>query len=352
MSVPVISININEGDQTILANQTFQFTVIVQPTEATDANITWNSSNPSAATIDLSGNLTALTEGVTIVTASVLDNPAIESSVQVTVKITPVESITVTPTNVPLVVNNTLQLMATVYPENATDKSFTFFSTNPTAASVSQTGLVTGLAPGLVIINVYTPNNVINHSIIYVQNLPVSSVSLNTSTLTMHMGDTVNLVATVLPDDATDKSIVWFSSNTQIATVTRDGVVTATGFGSASITARAQDQTASANVFVNPTESQESYTFTDTINIEMTSITLNTTSITLNVGQSEHFQATTEPSDVSNNTLLWYSSDSTLVTIDSTGTFTAVAPGTVTITVTDIRGKVTTQAFVSVATQA
>lgn len=349
MSVPVISININEGDQSILANQTFQFTVTIQPTDATDANIAWNSSNPSAASIDLSGNLTALTEGITIVTASVLDNPAIESSVQVTVQIIPVESIVLTPTNVPLLINNTLQLMATVYPDDATDKSFTYFSTNPNAASVSPSGLVTGLSQGLAIINASTPNNKITNAIIYVQELPVSSVTLDKTTLTLHMGDTVSLVATVLPEDATNKSIVWFSSNTQIATVDRDGTVTATGFGSASITARAQDKTASANVFVNPTVSQESYTFTDTINIEMTSITLNTTSITLNVEQSEQFQATTEPSDVSNSTLLWYSSDSTIVTIDSTGVFTAVAPGTVTITVTDITGKVTTGAFITVS---
>ena len=349
MSVPVISININEGDQTVLANNNFQFTVIVQPTDATDANITWNSSNPNAATIDLSGNLTAITEGVTIVTASVLDNPTIESSVQVTVQIIPVESITLNPSNVPLLINNTLQLMATLEPPDASDKSFTYFSTNPIAASVTQTGIVTGLAPGLAIINAYTPNNKITHSIIYVQELPVSSVSLNISTLNLHIGDTSTLVATVLPEDATNKSIVWFSSNTQIATVDRDGNVIATGFGSASITARAQDKFASANVFVNPTQSQDTYTFTDTINIEMTSITLNTTSITLNVGQNEQFQATTTPDNVSNNTLLWYSSDSTLVTIDSTGTFTAVAPGTVTITVTDITGKVSTQAFVSVA---
>jgi uncharacterized protein YjdB len=166
----------------------------------------------------------------------------------------------------------------------------------------------------------------------------------------MHIGEYALLVATVLPDDATNKSIVWFSSNTEIATVDRDGNVVATGFGSASITARAQDKTASANVFVNPTQSQDSYTFSDTINIEMTSIALDNSSVTLNVGQNLQFQATTTPENVSNNTLLWYSSDSTIVTIDSTGTFNAVAPGTVTITVTDITGKVTTQAFVSVAT--
>jgi uncharacterized protein YjdB len=349
MSVPVISITINEGDQTILANSQFQFTTTLEPTDATNQVVNWNSSNPTAATVDLSGNVTALTEGLTIVTASALDNPAIESSVQVTVKIIPVESITLTPFSAPLLVNQTLQLMATIEPQDASDKSFTFYCTNPLAASVTQDGVVTGLAPGLAIINAYTPNNKITNSMIYVQEIPVESVSLNETTLVFHLGDRATLQATVLPADATNKSIVWFSSNTQIATVDKDGNVTAIGFGSASITGRAQDKSASANVFVNPTQSQESYTFTDTINIEMTSITLNTSSFTLNIGQSEQFQATTEPSDVSNNTLLWYSSDSTLVTIDSAGTFTAINPGTVTITVTDITGKVSAQAFVTVS---
>jgi uncharacterized protein YjdB len=349
MSIPVISININEGDQTLIAKNLFQFTVNIQPTDATNQTLNWNSSNPYAATVDLSGNVIGITDGLTVITASLLDDPTIESSVYVTIQTIPVESITLNPQTAPLLVNETIQLMATVEPPTATDKKVVFYSTNPVAASVSQTGLVTGLAPGLAIINAYTHNDKITNASIYVQEKPVESVSLNETTLVFHQGDKTTLVATVLPENATNKSIVWFSSNTQIATVDMFGLVTAVGFGSASITGRAQDKSASANVFVNPTQAQTDYTFTDSTNIDVTSIIINTNSYTINVGQNIQFQATTEPDNASNTTLLWYSSDSTVASIDSAGNVAALSPGTVTITVTDISGKVTAEGFVSVA---
>lgn len=349
MSIPVISISINEGDQTLIAKNLFQFTVNIQPTDATNQTLNWNSSNPNAATVDLSGNVIGITDGLTVITASLLDDPTIESSVYVTIQTIPVESIALNPQTAPLLVNETIQLMATLEPSDATDKKVVFYSTNPVAASVSQTGLVTGLAPGLAIINAYTHNDKITNASIYVQDVPVNSVSLNESTLICHLSDTSTLVAIVLPANATDKSIVWFSSNTQIATVDKFGLVTAIGFGSASITARAQDKSASANIFINPTQSQTDYTFSDSTNINVTSITINTQSYTINVGQTIQYQATTEPDNASNTTLLWYSSDSTVATIDSTGTIEALSPGTVTITVTDITGKVTAEGFVSVA---
>ena len=77
MSIPVISISINEGDQTLIAKNLFQFTVNIQPTDATNQTLNWNSSNPYAATIDLSGNLMGITDGLTVITASLLDDPTI-----------------------------------------------------------------------------------------------------------------------------------------------------------------------------------------------------------------------------------------------------------------------------------
>ncbi len=151
----------------------------------------------------------------------------------------------------------------------------------------------------------------------------VTSITLSPSSLTLSVGSNQTLTATILPSDASNKGITWSSSNTSVATVDQTGKVTAVMAGSCTITATAKDG------------SGKKGTCAVTINgIEVTSITLSPSSLTLSVGSNQTLTATILPSDASNKGLTWSSSNTSVATVDQTGKVTAVMAGSCTITAT------------------
>ena len=150
--------------------------------------------------------------------------------------------------------------------------------------------------------------------------IEVSGVSLDQTSLTLTVGGTASLAATVSPADATDKTVTWSSSNESVATV-KNGTVTAVAVGSATITAKAGSKSATCSVTVSAKE------------VPVTGITLEPTSVTIEVGQTAKLSATVSPADATNATVTWSSSDESVATV-SNGTVTAVAVGSTTITAT------------------
>ena len=148
----------------------------------------------------------------------------------------------------------------------------------------------------------------------------VTEVSLNQTSLTLTVGGTASLTATVSPSNATDKTVSWSSSNTSVATVS-DGTVTAVAAGSATITAKAGGKSATCSVTVNAKE------------VPVTGISLDPTSVSIQVGKTATLTATVTPSDATNATVSWSSSNTSVATV-SDGTVTAVSEGTATITAT------------------
>ena len=156
----------------------------------------------------------------------------------------------------------------------------------------------------------------------------VTSISLNTSSSTLTVGDTKQLTATVYPSDATDKSVSWTSSNTSVATVSSSGLVTAKSAGTATITCKANDgsgKSATCSITV------ESGT------VEPTSITL-PYSISLNVGATKTLSYTLSPSNATTS-ITWKSDDTSIATVSSTGYVTGVKVGTTKVRATTSNGK-------------
>ena len=147
-------------------------------------------------------------------------------------------------------------LIATVHPENATDKSVTWSSSDSSVATVDNNGKVTAVSEGQATITVTTNDGgftdtcqvTVNQKIIH-----VTSVSLNKGSLTLDEGDSDTLAATVLPENATDKSVTWTSSDSSVASVDNNGKVTAVSEGQATITVTTNDGglTATCQVTVN-----------------------------------------------------------------------------------------------------
>ena len=170
----------------------------------------------------------------------------------------------------------------------------------------------------------YARNNDFNF--VQLQVVP-TSVALNKTTLTLDIGKTSNLRATVYPSNAANKKCTWSSSNTRVATVDSNGKVTAKQVGTATITVKtANGKTASCNV---------------TVQAVPTSVSLNKTSLTLDVSKSYTLTKTVSPSNAVTS-YTWRSSNTSVATVDGNGKVTAKASGTATITVKTSNGKTAT----------
>ena len=134
-------------------------------------------------------------------------------------------------------------LIATIHPENAADKSTTWSSSNSSVASVDNNGNVAGVGEGSAKITVTTNDGGFTATcqVTVRQKTPVTGVSLDKESLTLEIDDSDTLIATVLPDDASDKSVTWSSSNSSVATVDNNGKVTAVKEGQATITVTTND---------------------------------------------------------------------------------------------------------------
>lgn len=229
-----------------------------------------------------------------------------------------------------LVEGDTEELIATVMPENATDMGIEWKSSDESVATVSQTGLVTALKEGSSAITVITNDGGLKATCDVTVNkkiIAASEVQLNKKELTLTEGGTEKLVVTVKPDNATDKSVVWESSNTAVATVDQEGLVKAVKDGTAEITAKTKDGvSAVCKVTVNKKD------------IPVTEVQLNKEVMDLMEGDEEKLVVTVKPDDATDKSVVWESSNETVVTVDQNGLVKAVREGDAMITVTAKNG--------------
>jgi uncharacterized protein YjdB len=174
-----------------------------------------------------------------------------------------VTGVTVSPTTQTINVGGTVQLVATVAPSNATNQNVTWSTSNASFATVSSSGLVTGVAAGSATITVTTVDQgktATSAITVTTTNVPVTSVAVSPTAQSLNVGGTVQLTATVSPANATNKNVIWSTSNVSAATVNSTGLVTAVGAGSANITVTTVDQgkTAVSVITVN-SNSQTAY---------------------------------------------------------------------------------------------
>ena len=139
---------------------------------------------------------------------------------------------------------DTVPLSISYQPSTATVKETTWSSSNTTLATVNASGVVTTKAAGTVTITATSKSGasttITSTHTITISDISVTGVSLNESTMSLTDGSSATLIATVLPDNATNKNVTWSTSNASVATVT-NGVVTATGAGDVTITVTTVD---------------------------------------------------------------------------------------------------------------
>lgn len=214
-------------------------------------------------------------------------------------------------TSTTLIEGETETLVATVMPENATDKGIEWKSSDESVATVSQTGLVTALKEGSSAITVITNDGGFKATCDVTVNkkvIAVTSVVLGNTELTLVEGEEEKLAVAVTPENATDKSVVWESGNESVATVSQEGLVTAVGEGKATITVKTNDGGFSASCEVTVKKKV----------IAVTGVKLSAASMTLREGDKGTLTATVEPANATNKNVEWWTSDLDVVSVTST----------------------------------
>ena len=252
--VAVTSITLDKTSLSMQVGETEAITAIVSPDNATDKTVEWGSSDVAVATV-ADGIITAKKSGEAIITAK-SGSCIAECKVTITVS---AESVTLDKTSLSLAIGESATLTATVKPDDATDKTVAWSSSDESVAKVDN-GKVTAVKSGKA--TVTAKCGVKTAECAVTVTVPVSSITLDKTTLSLVIGESFTLTATVKPDDATDKTVTWSSSDESVARVD-NGKVTAVNAGQAKISAAVGNITTSCNVVVYQSDNVIIYTTAD-----------------------------------------------------------------------------------------
>ena len=259
--VPLTAVALSETSIEITEGETQQLKPVFTPENASNQNVTWKSSSTAVATVSSTGLVTAVQEGTATITVTT-EEGAKTATCQVTVKkkVIPVTNVSLDQAALTLTEEETYQLTATIDPADATNQNVSWTSDDTTVATVSSDGLVTAVQAGMATITVTTEDGgktATCRVTVKMKEIPVTDVSLDYEEATLTEGDTLQLTATVSPSDATNQNVSWESSDTFVATVSQEGLVTAVQEGTATITVTTEDGglTASCQVTVIKEES-------------------------------------------------------------------------------------------------
>ena len=330
LPVPVASVTVTPSSATIDVGKTVQLTAVTKDANGnvlTGRTIAWSTSDATVATVSSTGVVTGAGSGGKSATITATSEGKSGTST-ITVNPVPVGSVTVTPAPASVAVGLTVQLTATVKDANGlivTDRPVTWTSANPAVATVSSTGLVTGVTVGTVTISAKAETKT-GTSSVTVTPPPVASVTVQPPDDTILQNQTTTFTAVTKDANGnvlTGRSITWSSSNTSVATVNTIGTATGGAAGVATITATSEGKSGTATLHVNLAP--------------VASVVVSPATATIGKGQKVQLSATAKDANgrvLSGRTFTWSSGDSNIAIVDSSGLVTGMGTGIVTITAT------------------
>jgi uncharacterized protein YjdB len=330
---PVASVTVIPGTVAMVVGQTAPLAVATH--NASGATVTgravvWSSSSTTVASVDANGLVTAVHAGSTTITAT---SEGVAGTAALTVANVPVGSVRLDASTLALNVGATAPVQATVLDANGTvvtDRTVTWSSSNALVATVSSTGVVTGVAAGTATVTATAEGKTASVSVT-VSPPPVGTVTVSPASKSLTVGQTTVLAVTVKDASGatlTDRTVVWSTSNGAVASVSQAGVVTALAAGTVTITATSGGKSgASAITVAAPPPAP------------VASVAVQPSSVTLTVTDNPTASLTTILKDAAGNvltgrTVTWTSSLDAIATVSSTGIVTGRSPGTAIITAT------------------
>lgn len=339
--VHVESVKISKYAETMVEGESFRFEAVVSPDDATDKSVVWESANSEVITIDNGGNAVAVEAGTVEISVRTNDGGKTDKCVVIVEPaVIPVERVEIENVKdgeaIPLLKGESVNLSAAVYPADATDRSLVWSVSESAVLSVTQEGKVTAVGAGTADVIVTTNDGGKTDRCTFVVTVPVASVSLDRSSVAMKIGDRVELIASVLPEDATDKGVEWSSSDDEVVKV-EGGVLSALKAGEAVVTVRTSDGGKTAECSVSVAENV----------YPVTGVTLDKTWVEVTEGEEFDLVATVEPENATDKKLTWESSNKVVATVDN-GHVKTYAGGQATITVTTADGGFTAECTIAV----
>lgn len=302
----------------------------IYPDEAYDKAYSWRSEDENIATVDENGTVTAKAYGRTKIIAEA--NNGVKDSCDIIVydKTTGV----VMDEKVEINIGENVQLIAKTLPLETSDSFVVWSSNDESVASVDENGVVCGYKQGHCVITAtsinggYTANCTVN----VLQ--PITDIQLDKHEVTVKTGNSVQLKATILPDNADNEQVVWTSDNEDIATVSTDGIVIAKKAGVAMIMCKSEE-----NEGINDVCQV-------TVIQPVTGIILDKNDVVLSkLGEVVKLIPTIQPEDASNKEVRWSSSKENVCTVSDNGTIVALDDGVSIVIATTVDG-----GFVAVCT--
>jgi uncharacterized protein YjdB len=328
---PVAAVNVTPPTASVVVGQTT--TLSAQPVDANGAAlsgraIAWSTSNDKVATVDQSGVVIGVAAGQATITAT---SEGKSGTAVVTVTAVPVASVTVAPPTLSLQTGQTGTLAATTKDAAGnvlTDRIVAWTSSNTGVATVAPNGTVPTVAPGTATITATSEGKTGTSTITVTAPppTPVATVAVSPSSVNLTIGGTQQITAT--PQDAqgnalAGRAVTWQSGNTQVATVTAAGLITAVGAGSTTVTATSEGKTGTVSVTVAAPA--------------VGSVSVSPGSATVSVAATTQLTATVR--DVSGAAMegvsvSWASDKPLTAAVSQSGVVTGLLPGTATITAT------------------
>lgn len=324
-------IELSETEIQISEGETHKLSFKVIPEEMLQV-ATWRALDPEIATVTSEGLVTGIGGGVTYVTAT---SGTVTSGCKVIV-VAHVSGVRLDRHECVIERDGVFRLTPEIIPSTAFNKNVSWSSSDPAVAFVGN-GIVTGLAVGKADIVVKTEEGGFTDTCHVEVISTVKEIKLDRSSAKINKGESLDLIATVLPEDATYKDIVWSTSDDRIAAVNEKGTVTARGRGKCIITATsAQAPSVSASCEIE-------------VYVPVESVAMEEGAVNIYVGDRKQLKATVLPVDANNQVVSWSSNASAVAKVVlATGWVTAVSAGTAIITVKTSEGGFTDVCTVTV----
>ena len=340
-TVAVTGVTLNKTSLTLVEGGSEVLTATIAPSNATNKSVNWKSSDAAVASVDVTGNVFALKAGTATITVTTTDGSKTATcSVTVTPKTVSVSEVTLDKAELEITEGESAQLNATVKPDDASDKSVEWTSSDAKVATVDAAGKVTTVGAGTATITVKTKNGgkTTNCVITVIPKvIPIEGVAIEPETLEITEGETFQLKATVNPEGA-DQEVEWASQNSLVATVDESGLVTAIASGETRIIVRSKADT----------DIQGYCELTVKKDVSLKGISLNMSNMNINVGGIKTLSVICTPTYAANQEVTWVTSDPLTVSVMG-GKVLGLMEGTATITATSVEGGFTAECLVTVS---
>ena len=319
----VQSISLNATQKELIIGDSFTLTATVMPEHATNRNVIWKLVSGDAISLSNTGIVQAKKVGEALVRAEAADGSGITAECKVVVKPRLVQAISLNATQKNLIIGDSFTLTATLSPENATNHNVIWKLVSGNAISLSNTGVIQAKKVGVALVRAEAADGsgITAECKLVVKPRLVQAISLNATQKEVIVGDSFTLTATLSPENATNRNVIWKLVSGHAISLSNTGVIQAKKVGEALVRAEAADGSgvsAACKVVVKPRLVQE--------------ISLKLEKDTVAVG--EHFTVTADvlPKNATNSTLQWSVSDPLLLKHLGAGSFETLKTGSATIT--------------------